>query len=190
MLSLSGVASFATYQAVLRSVAYLDNSQDPSTATRTISFQVDDGAVNNHLSNVVSRQVSVTSVNTPPVLTVPPNGFSGGSNIDIELDGIGASDVDANGGSEKLTLSVSHGTLRFANLDGLTIISGANDGATLTVQGTLAQMNDALANGNLFYHSNSTFIGTDTLNLTLNDNGNTGTGGPKSVSKSVKITVT
>lgn len=189
VLTLSGVASVATYQSVLRSVAYLDNSQDPSTTTRTISFQVDDGAVNNHLSNVVSRQVSVISVNTPPVLTVPPNGFSGGSNIDIELDGIGASDVDANGGSEKLTLSVSHGKLRFANLDGLTIISGANSSATLTVQGTLAQMNDALANGNLFYHSNSTFTGTDTLTVTLNDNGNTGTGGPKSVSKSVKITV-
>ena len=44
VLSLSGTASLANYQAALRSVDYSDsNGRTPTSGTRTISFQVDDG---------------------------------------------------------------------------------------------------------------------------------------------------
>ena len=61
VLSLSGSASLANYQTALRSVTYSDSSATPTTATRTISFQVDDGHASNHLSNTESRDVSVTT---------------------------------------------------------------------------------------------------------------------------------
>src|SRR5205823_1586030 len=44
VLTLSGTASVANYQAALRSVTYFNRSDNPSGATRTISFQVNDGA--------------------------------------------------------------------------------------------------------------------------------------------------
>ncbi|MDO8878059.1 MAG: cadherin-like domain-containing protein [Pseudolabrys sp.] len=68
VLTLTGVASVAAYQAALRSVAYANSSDNPSDETRTISYQVDDGAAANNLSNVVTATIDVTPVNDPPVL--------------------------------------------------------------------------------------------------------------------------
>ena len=66
VLTLSGTASLADYQAALRSVTYYDsNGTSPTTGTRTISFQVKDGFPVSNLSNVVSRNISVEP-NSPP----------------------------------------------------------------------------------------------------------------------------
>src|SRR5213075_2124861 len=43
VLTLSGSSSVANYQTALRSVTYFNSSDNPSGATRTISYQVDDG---------------------------------------------------------------------------------------------------------------------------------------------------
>jgi hypothetical protein len=40
LLSLSGSASAATYQAALRSVTYSNNSQNPSTTARSVQFSI------------------------------------------------------------------------------------------------------------------------------------------------------
>src|SRR5206468_10505693 len=57
VLALSGSASPANYQAVLHSVTYANSSQNPSTATRTITFKVNDGALRSeeHTSELQSR---------------------------------------------------------------------------------------------------------------------------------------
>jgi VCBS repeat-containing protein len=66
VLTLTGTASVADYQAALRSVTYGDsNGKTPSTGSRTISFQVNDGLASANLSNVVSRTISVNP-NSPP----------------------------------------------------------------------------------------------------------------------------
>jgi trimeric autotransporter adhesin len=59
-LTLSGTASVADYQAALRSVTY-DNDSDNPSGTRTVSFQVSDGALD---SNIDSRDVTVTGTTT------------------------------------------------------------------------------------------------------------------------------
>src|SRR5205085_522823 len=66
-LTLSGTTTVANYQALLRTVKYANTSDDPSTATRTVSFQVNDGAGSNNLSNIITSTISVTAVNDPPV---------------------------------------------------------------------------------------------------------------------------
>src|SRR5205814_9940368 len=43
VLTLSGSSTVANYQAALRSVTYVNTSDNPSTATRTVSFLVNDG---------------------------------------------------------------------------------------------------------------------------------------------------
>lgn len=60
VLTLSGTASLADYEAALQSVTYSDDDAfSPTTGARTISFQVDDGRRADSQSNVVSRTVEV-----------------------------------------------------------------------------------------------------------------------------------
>ena len=55
----------AQWQAALRAVQYSNSSENPSTASRTVSFTVNDSAAN---SNTVASTVNVTAVNDAPVL--------------------------------------------------------------------------------------------------------------------------
>jgi hypothetical protein len=85
-------------------------------------------------------------------------------------------DGAASGTSDSLTLTVLDGKLNLATTTGLTFTSGANGTASLTVKGTLANLNAAL-NG-LVYTPNSGYTGRDTLTITVSDSGDglSGTG--------------
>jgi VCBS repeat-containing protein len=65
-LTLSGVSSLANYEAALRSITYFNNSDDPSTATRTVTFVVNDGAAD---SSAATRAIAITAVNDAPTST-------------------------------------------------------------------------------------------------------------------------
>ena len=60
VLTLSGSASAADYQTALRAVMYSNTSENPSTLTRTVTFQVRAGP--RFASNTASRDVTVTAV--------------------------------------------------------------------------------------------------------------------------------
>jgi hypothetical protein len=189
VLTLSGVASVADYQSALRNVTYANASQNPSTATRTVSFQVDDGRASNNLSNTASRDIAVTAVNDAPALAIPVDSPTGFENTDISLNGIIVADVDAANGSETLSLTVPEGTIRFTDLTSVSVVSGANDSASIAIAGTIAQLNEALRDGNLFYHPVLGFIGTVIASLALDDSGNTGIGGALTDTKDLAILV-
>ena len=66
ILTLTGTTTVANYQSAIQSITYQNtNNSIPSTTTRTVSFQVNDGAA---LSNIVVRNINVTPVNDAPVL--------------------------------------------------------------------------------------------------------------------------
>ena len=54
---------------------------------------------------------------------------------------ITVSDSTASGTSESITLSVTNGTLKFVSITGLKVTSGSNNSASMTVNGTLANLN-------------------------------------------------
>jgi hypothetical protein len=62
---LSGSDTLANYQAALRAVKYQNTSDNPSTLTRIVTFNVNDGAAD---SNLLTRNITVTAVNDAPVL--------------------------------------------------------------------------------------------------------------------------
>ena len=74
-------------------------------------------------------------------------------------------------GSESSTasfsLSVDDGTLALASTAGLTFNSGANDSSSMTVTGTLQNINLAL-NG-LVYTPDAGYSGSDTLMCSINE---------------------
>ncbi|MBN1159570.1 MAG: cadherin-like domain-containing protein [Bacteroidales bacterium] len=63
-LNLTGTSSVANYETALKNVKYFNKSDKPSTLNRTISFTVNDGT---DPSNTVTRTISITAVNDPPV---------------------------------------------------------------------------------------------------------------------------
>ncbi len=76
VLTLSGSATLAQYQTALRSVTYNNTSGTPSLLTRTVSFQVNDGALP---SNIATRNVTVSPVAGANVQVID-NGAAGYAN--------------------------------------------------------------------------------------------------------------
>jgi hypothetical protein len=97
VLTLTGTASVADYQAALQSVTYENTSDNPSTDTRTVTFQVDDGGAANNMSNAATRDVTVSASNDAPSVSASDGsstytiGDTGGAAVD---SGVVVSDVD------------------------------------------------------------------------------------------------
>jgi VCBS repeat-containing protein len=85
ILSLSGSATTAAYQTVLRTVRYNNISQNPTTTNRTIQTAVFDG---NLTSNILSKTLAVAGQNDPPVVDDIPDQtiLEGSSFTTIALD--------------------------------------------------------------------------------------------------------
>jgi len=66
MLTLTGTAAVADYQAALRGVTYSNLNPDPSTLSRTFAITVNDGT---DASNSETRDITVTSVNDAPTFS-------------------------------------------------------------------------------------------------------------------------
>ena len=132
---------------------------------------------------------TIKTINIAPTITVP-SAQTINEDASLTLSGtklVSVADSDANGASERLTLTVTSGRLTLASTTGLTVTAGANNSATVTVTGTLANLNTALEG--LVYAPMSNFNGSDTLTVLLDDLGNTGNDGAKTDTETVAITV-
>lgn len=157
-LTLTGSATKASYEAALQQIRFLSSSDNPSTTPRTINVSVNDGAAT---SNIAVATVNVISVNDAPVNTVPGS-VTLDEDVQSAISGISVADVDS--GSVTVTLSVANGTLSPSVTAGT--ITGNGTG-TVTVSGTLAQVNSVLAS--LRYTSKADFNGSDTLTVATSD---------------------
>ncbi len=135
------------------------------------------------------------AVNDPPVISL--------SGVAQQTDPTGAvlfnlangnlisiSDIDAGTGLLKVTLTATHGTMTLSGVTGLTFDPGLGDGtadATMTFSGTIADINNAL-DGMTFSHD-AGYYGMADVTVIVNDQGNTGTGGPQSVTNVADISV-
>ncbi|WP_431021685.1 beta strand repeat-containing protein [Ectopseudomonas guguanensis] len=174
-------ASAAQWQAALRSVTYSNSSDTPVTASRTISFVVDDGEAS---STAADRTVTVTQTNDAPIVTVP-GGISVIEDTASSITGISFSDADAGAGSVTVTLSVPSGSLSATSGGGVTIGGSAS---ALTLSGSISNINAFIAGGNVSFLTALDNTASVTLTASINDNGLSG-GAPKSDSATVLLTV-
>ncbi len=116
ILGLSGSATIANYQTALRSIAYYNPSDAPSTIPRTISFRVNDGLVD---SDSIAITINVFAVNDAPIVADDSYITSQNTPLTITAPGFLANDSDPEGDpfSATLTQNVAVGTLSF-NSDG------------------------------------------------------------------------
>ncbi|MBH0197632.1 MAG: DUF4347 domain-containing protein, partial [Nitrospira sp.] len=116
------------------------------------------------LTDTQTVTVSVTNVNEAPVNVVPgPQAVA--EDTALVIGGVSVTDVDGNLSTTQL--SVGNGTVTVSLAGGATISAGANGTGTLTLAGTQAQINAALAT--ISYQGNLNFTGADTLTVTSTD---------------------
>ena len=185
-LTFSGTATLAQYEALLRSVTYRNLSDIPATALRTITFTLDDGA--SIVSN--ARQVGVTAVNDAPGVALPVS-QSTAINTSLVLssgngNAITVSDVDAGGAPLRVTLLASNGNATLASTTGLSLLVG-NGTSNIVFTASLANINNAL-NG-LVFTPNTSYTGSASLQVAVDDQGNTGSGGAKLTNPTLFISV-
>ena len=164
----------ADFRDELRKVTFASSVDDPP-GSKTISFKVSDGQKD---SAAATKAIAITAVNDAPVNTVP--GAQGvDEDTDLAITGISFSDPDAGTAQVKADVSVAHGTLRRS--------SGGTPAASLSFTGTQAEVNAALSE--LVYKGSADYNGSDALTIVSDDQGHTGTGGAKTDTDTVAITV-
>lgn len=143
------------------------------------------------------NDIVFTSVFTPsnqaPVINAP-------SSLIVVLDNaVGVSpfsitDTDAgNATNMRLTLTVSHGTLTLSTsvFGGLTVSDITGNGTnSVTIISSLAKMNATFGTGNgLVYRRDSGFLGSDTIVVVADDQGNSGIGGAQQSTRNILLSV-
>lgn len=142
------------------------------------------------LSTSSTVSISVQAVNDAPTITAPTTATTANATpLVFGPNVIKIVDVDAGTSLIQFSISVTNGTVTLGSQTGLTFLSGSGTNSTsFLVSGTLADINAAL-NG-LTFVSSPGFVGIASLNLTVNDLGNSGLGGPNAASRVLNVDVT
>jgi hypothetical protein len=202
-LTLTGTDSLADYNLALSEVQYFTTGDNPtnygSNATRTVTWQVNDGAIGNPSgTNTTTTTLNIDAVNDAPVATTPGAHYAATeqTNLSLKNTGLSVSDVDGGivGQPESVTLSVGEGILTLAVGTSGAVLDSGNGTGSVTFHGTIAQINALLntnATSSVTYNDNTdTPSASTTLTLQVNDNGNTGSGGSLTGSNTATIDIT
>ncbi|MEO0786660.1 MAG: Ig-like domain-containing protein, partial [Pseudomonadota bacterium] len=176
-IALNANATPARVEVLLDKLGYNNTGGDtPDTsAPRTFDITLSDG---DGADTTVSVTMNVSAVDDAPVITPPAAQSFRINSMDNTITGLSVSDVDS--ASLTVTLTVE-GTITLAQTTGLMIDAGANGSSTVTVTGSVANLNAAI--GTLTYTPATDDSDGDSLAITVTD-------GTTPVSTSVSIALT
>lgn len=177
VLTLRGFGTVATWEAVLQSVTFEILSDNPTTTTRTVEFQISDGFVS---SNTISRDIIVTPVNDPPDVstitgTPTPLAYDEGEGavaIDTQIEVNDPDDTNMESARVYLTNYVEgEDFLDFTNAFGITNDGFNSTSGELALSGTATLANYELALRSVTYEntSHTPDLTTRTANFVVND---------------------
>lgn len=169
-------ATPAAVQALVRAITFQAQGNNPSTATRTITFQVTDG--DGGTSTPATKIVTVSQINDPPVLTlssIVPLTYNSNA-LPVNVDpGISLTDPDtANFKGGRLTVYVSNG-------------ASVRDRLNLISQGSVV-----VVNSNVFYSGllvGKVTAGVSTSPLTVDFTADAGKEAVEAVARAVTFQV-
>ena len=151
-VTITGTA--AQINAALAGLAYTGNLNFNGADTLTVATS--DGTA----ADIDTIAITVNPVNDAPINTVPAAQTVAEDTI-LPIAGVSVADIDSS--ALTTTLSVAHGILNVTAGAGVT----GNGTASVTIAGTAAQINAALAG--LAYTGNLNFNGADTLTVATSD---------------------
>jgi hypothetical protein len=138
------------------------------------------------MSDTDTTNLTVAAVNDAPTITAP---------ADLPINPTGSralsaiaslTDVDAGSATLRVTLAVNDGTLTASSGGGVVV---ANSGtASMFFDGTLANLNAYLGGSNVTFNQDGSPSATVTLTATIDDNGNTGSGGARTANTTITLT--
>ncbi|MBL1177965.1 beta strand repeat-containing protein, partial [Pantanalinema sp. GBBB05] len=187
IVSITGAAD--NVNSALSNFTYTGNANFSGADTLTIVAN-DNGNTGNGGALTATQTIGITvnAVNDAPLLTVPTS-LTVAEDTNLTLSGITITDVDSGAGTIELTLSATQGIINLATVPP-GVAAGNNGTSEVTLTGTLTALRTALSNSSLRYLGNPNYNGPDTITITLDDDGNTGFGGPLTVTRSINVTVT
>ncbi|MDY6983297.1 MAG: cadherin-like domain-containing protein, partial [Pseudomonadota bacterium] len=172
-----GVGSVFTLKDVTDGkLKYVHKGDEVTTAmTDHFTFKVSDSSGGDEPDGYVP--IYLNPVNDAPTLTAPQavNVFEEAT---VNIAGFTVGDVDSLASDNlTVTLAVSaNGTIRLGHgsysNDVLNVVSG-NGTTSITIEGTLSEINTILSQG-VNYTGVLNYVGSDTLTITVNDNGHSG----------------
>ena len=164
------------------------------TTTVSVYLQDNGGTANGGIDSTatITFTITVNAVNDAPVIALPPPQVTS-ANCPLVLAAataspISISDIDAGIASMQLVLSATNGTLTLSQITGLvfTVGDGADD-PSMVFTGSQADINAAL--DGLRFNPTPFYSGPAAIQITCDDQGNAGLGGPLSDAQMLSITV-
>jgi len=144
------------------------NYNNDGVQTDQIVYEMHNGQGNTDRATIF---VTVDPVNDPPVNTVPGNQTMD-EDAELTFNGnVSIADIDADGQDVEVTLTATS-TLTLSRTDEVNFTAGGDGQSSMTIEGTVDEINRAL-NG-MKYAPNPNFNGTGTVTIRTNDKGNTG----------------
>lgn len=186
ILSLSGSASRATYQSALRSVRYTNSAGvDPTSGTKTLVVQVDDGSASNNLSGLLSNTLTVQAVNSVPIMSggvvyglSEPNGAGSGPGTPLAIvhatGGVISDNDDTSMASARMFFAAGYKPgLHVLSFTDTATITGSFNSATgiLTLTGSDTNANYTLALRSITFINSDDNPGAGSISIhaTVND---------------------
>jgi hypothetical protein len=135
--------SVASLNAALSGLTYKPTTG--YTGSDSLAISLNDSV--DHLS--ASANVALTVSNSPPAITAPASATVAVNSTLVfstaNKNAVSIADVSAGSAVEPLTLTSTDGTMTLGSTTGITFTSGANNSASMTINGTLANLNAALS---------------------------------------------
>ncbi len=142
--------------------------------------------LNSRIASQPSSCVIPTNMpNQPPTISAPPS-INVTEDVASAVSGVAFADPDAGMGSLTATFSVAKGTLSATSSGGVSVTGTTT---TRSLSGSLAALNAYLASAKLSYKTALDDTTPLTLSISINDNGNSGTGGAKTAARNVTLTI-
>ena len=152
-------------------LSYIINTDTPP-ASDTLTLSIDDGGntgAGGALNASANSTITITAVNDAPVNAVPVS-ITVTEDVASALTGISIADVDALGGNMLVTFSVPSGTLAAVTGGGVAV--GGSGSGTLTLTGTVANINAFIAASSVTFTTALNDTSAVTLTVTTDDQGN------------------
>lgn len=182
LITFNADATPAAIEALIEALTY-QNSSDTPTTSRVLTMTLTDAG---SASDVSALTVNVTEDNDDPSASNLPTGdllALQGVPKDLNLEDVSFADADLGSGDLTLTFKTVVGTLTAAPPGSSGPVVAGTGTQTVTVTGTIAQIEAYLDTPSSVQYTNTGAPGddVDTITLELSDNGNTGAGGTSPV---------
>ena len=128
------------------------------------------------IANNLINYLGGNSTSPPPTVSAPADATMLEGGIFNWDDVISVNDAQLPGTTQQVTLTADEGTIQLSLTNNVSISAGANNSSSMTISGTLANLNTVL--GNVMYLAPNGYVGSDYIQISVNDgtDSNTGSG--------------